>query len=224
MNIQKATYWDNRALEYGDDHKMANLRLVAQSDIVLALKEADADCVLDLGGGAGHLAVAIKQEMPGTRIIVVDSSEEMLTLARAALGAFEGATTLLSDMTSLAAIESGSIGAVVSTFALHHLTDESKRVALREARRVIRNGGALIVADEIFSNRTLIANPAAQMRRVAEVFYPTLTFEQVRQKLSGLLEYPTGIEEMSAFVSAAGFAAVWTTYNDIAALCVARAI
>ena len=143
----------------------------------------------------------------------------MLKLARETLSTFTVVTTLAADMKDLSAVGDQTVDMYVSTFALHHLTNPEKLTALREARRILKPHGAIAIADEVISNRQLPADPGALLRRVAEMFYPSSSFEEVESTLRDLKEYPTGLEEMNDICSAAGFKIDWIVYCDIAALC-----
>lgn len=216
---QATSYWNDRAITYMADHGTAPVRLLAQKDIVRALRDAKVEHVLDAGGGAGHLAMAIKAEIPNCSLTVVDASSKMVSLARENLKFLDGVVTVIGDLADLSEIQTGSVDAYVSTFALHHLTDCKKAAALLEAKRILKPTGRLVIADEVISDRSLLSDPVALMRRVGEVFYPILTFAEVREKLNGLVEYPTGTEEMNRMLVDTGFDVVWKVYNDISALC-----
>jgi ubiquinone/menaquinone biosynthesis C-methylase UbiE len=99
--------------------------------------------IVDVGCGTGTLAIALAAG--GARVTGVDPDAEVLALARAKPGADavqwrEGGATALP-------LTEASADRVVMSLMLHHLGPEARRAALAEARRVLRQGGRLHVAD-----------------------------------------------------------------------------
>jgi ubiquinone/menaquinone biosynthesis C-methylase UbiE len=87
--------------------------------------------VLDVGCGEGELA----RHLPDGAWVGVDSSQAMLARAPE--------PHVLGDATALP-FPAGSFGSVALLYVLYHLPDP--RVALAEARRVLRHGGLVAVA------------------------------------------------------------------------------
>lgn len=103
--------------------------------------------LLELGAGSGRLAIEIKRAHPEVTIEAVDADASMVartrrnaTRARVALDVRE------ADITRLPAL-GGTFDRVYSTMVFHHLSPAAKRLALAEARRVLRPGGNFVVAD-----------------------------------------------------------------------------
>lgn len=106
--------------------------------------EDDPDDVLDMGCGTGTLAIALAG--PGRpRVTGIDGDAEILEIARAKDGA-QGVEFVQGLANELPFAES-SFDRVVTSLLLHHLDPAVKRAALGEARRVLRPGGRLHVAD-----------------------------------------------------------------------------
>jgi ubiquinone/menaquinone biosynthesis C-methylase UbiE len=111
--------------------------------------------VVDVGCGTGTLAIALARA--GARVTAVDGDDDILRRARAKDGGAEiDWRRGLADALPLAA---GSADAVVCSLLLHHLQPAVKAAALAEARRVLRPGGTLHVADW--------GSPADPLQRVA---------------------------------------------------------
>lgn len=101
--------------------------------------------VVDVGCGTGSFAIALAARAPGIELIGVDGDADVLARASAKPGAErvrwrEGLATALP-------LPDASADAVVMSLLLHHLAPADKRTALGEARRVLRPGGALQIAD-----------------------------------------------------------------------------
>jgi ubiquinone/menaquinone biosynthesis C-methylase UbiE len=105
----------------------------------------DAEVVVDVGCGTATLAIDLAARRPSVRVIGVDGDPQVLRLARAKPGA-ERVELREGDATGLP-LEDDSAAAVVCSLLLHHLPPAAKSAALREARRVLRPGGTLHIAD-----------------------------------------------------------------------------
>lgn len=114
--------------------------------------------VLDLAGGTGRVADALRREggaegdLPVEEMIVVDASAPMLARARD-----RGLPTVRADASRLpfrdgGAEADGDIDAIVIVDAYHHLPDQP--AALAEAARVVAPGGVVVIRD--FDPETLL--------------------------------------------------------------------
>jgi len=103
---------------------------------------------LDVGCGAGHLACELARDVtPGGRIIAVDRSPDSINATKARI-ASEGLQRLVEAQTGEAtalAFPDGSFDFVVATQVYCHVPDVE--CAIREAARVIRKGGRLVVLE-----------------------------------------------------------------------------
>ncbi len=101
--------------------------------------------LVDIGTGAGLLAIAAARRWPGIDVTGVDASKGMLEVARGeagrALGRAAGRPSfILGDAASLP-LPDATADAAVSSFVYQLVPDRGR--ALREAFRVLRPGGAL---------------------------------------------------------------------------------
>lgn len=99
---------------------------------------------LDLGTGTGNLAA--KLIATGAQMAGVDQSPEMLKRCR------DKVPTLETKLGNLMAVPyfDASFDFIVSSFALQHLTEEQKRLALEEMSRVLRSQGRICLTDHMF--------------------------------------------------------------------------
>jgi tRNA (cmo5U34)-methyltransferase len=118
-----------------------------------AFQEAVADAgasiearrVLDLGTGTGETARRVLERHPGARLVGLDASEQLLTIARGVLG--RGPELLLGRLED--PLPAGPFDLVVSALAVHHLDRPGKADLAARVRAVLAPGGALVVGDVI---------------------------------------------------------------------------
>jgi ubiquinone/menaquinone biosynthesis C-methylase UbiE len=110
--------------------------------------------VLDLGAGDALLLATVLDAHPEARGVAVDFSPLMLEQARARLGRFgDRAQTIEADLASPAwsARVGGPFDAVISGFAIHHLTDERKRSLYGEIFALLHAGGTFLNCEHVAS-------------------------------------------------------------------------
>jgi arsenite methyltransferase len=136
--------------------------------------------VLDIGSGPGLLAAELADE--GADVLGVDPSESMLAMARAReipRAAFEP-----GDALSLP-VADASFDAAVSTQVLEYVEDVAG--ALREAHRVLRPGGRLLVLDTDWDSIVWHTADLDRMRRVLAAWDAHLADPHLPRQLPGLL-------------------------------------
>ena len=99
--------------------------------------------VLDIGAGTGTLAALVGERHPGARVTGLDADPAMLARARAKAPRASFDEGLSYELP----YPDASFDRVLSSLFFHHLRPRDKRRTLAEARRVLRPGGELHVAD-----------------------------------------------------------------------------
>lgn len=111
--------------------------------------------VLDIGFGTGTLTTKLYEK--GCEIYGQDFSSQMLTLASAKM---PGAHLYQGDFTKglVEPLASRRYDFIVSTYALHHLTDPQKCVFLRQLLERLNDDGQILIGDIAFETREELEN------------------------------------------------------------------
>ena len=135
-------------------------RRAGERELAEALPD-DVERVLDLGCGDGALIrVALAARPSLAEAVGLDSSEPMLRLANDFFRG-ESYVTLLAHDLSERLPDLGCFDAVISGFAIHHLSHARKRSLLQEVASVLRPGG-------VFANLEVVECATPQLQ---EEFY-----------------------------------------------------
>ena len=114
-----------------------------RADLGAALALLDPDMIVgDLGCGTGSLALALSQHVAAVH--AVDGSAAMLLAARTRL-AGQPNVVLSEGALEALPLADASLDVAVLMLVLHHVAEPSR--VLREARRVLRPGGRLLITD-----------------------------------------------------------------------------
>jgi ubiquinone/menaquinone biosynthesis C-methylase UbiE len=113
--------------------------------IVDAVADVSPKVVVDIGCGTGALSIPVAERLPKARVVGVDGDPEVLDLARSKPGA--EAVEWIEGLAGALPMKDGEADVVLTSLVLHHLPPATKRELLADARRVLRPGGRLIVAD-----------------------------------------------------------------------------
>lgn len=131
--------WDSAAVIY--DAAITPALADAHRAVVRTLDAAAGDAVLDLGCGTGRVAELVVSETSATVAAAVDLSPRMVAHARRRLA---GRVPVVAEMDAQSlAFPDASFDAVVASFSLMFCPDPA--AALREARRVLRPAGRLVM-------------------------------------------------------------------------------
>lgn len=115
--------------------------LIAQSQL------DDGMQVLDLASGTGTLSIMIKQQIPGLDLTGIDGDPKVIEIAKSKSKKANVRIAYDQGMATCLPYADASFDRVFSTLFFHHLTRESKCLALGEAYRVLKPGGQLHIAD-----------------------------------------------------------------------------
>jgi ubiquinone/menaquinone biosynthesis C-methylase UbiE len=101
--------------------------------------------IIDTACGSGHMLTMYRDLYnPQRPLVGMDLSPRMISIARERLGS--NADLFVGDMRELKQVESCSAAALLNWYAVHHLSIEGLRQAIKEWYRVLVTGGQLWVA------------------------------------------------------------------------------
>ncbi|GIO12332.1 hypothetical protein J19TS2_18870 [Cohnella xylanilytica] len=114
---------------------------------------------LDIGTGTGNLAGLFLEK--GVQMAGIDQSKEMLRRCRSKFPSME---TKLGNFLAIPYLDH-SFDFAASSYALHHLDEEQKPLALAEIRRVLKPHGTICIADLMFENEDARGRYLERLRR-----------------------------------------------------------
>ncbi len=164
------------------------------------LREAGARLVLDVATGSGDLARAVRDGVPGARVVGVDFCAPMLAEARK-----RGLDDLLvADGLDLP-FAADSFDAITIGYGLRNMADWAG--ALREFARVLKPGGLLVVLDFSLPRHRLLRGPYRfYLHRILPRIAGTLAGNREAYAYLGdsIERFPSG-EAMMALLGRNGF-------------------
>ena len=165
-----------------------------QDQVARATAGLQASSILDLGVGAGETARRVLEIHPGTRLLGLDSSPEMLRGAAQALPS-DRVTLLDHDLGD--PLPDQSFDLVISALAVHHLQGERKAKLFLDIARHLQPGGRFVMGDVVIPD-----NPADALIENEDGY-----------------DFPSTIDDQMSWMNEAGFSpeVVWTC-KDLAVL------
>lgn len=134
------------------DSKESRIRDTAaeSANIMRAICLSPGNSILDMGAGTGGFAVIAAEKC--ARVYAVDPSPLMLSCARKKAESKSIKNIEFVQGGFLTYRHKGApLDAIVTQFALHHLPDFWKLIALKNMREMLKSGGKLYLADAVYS-------------------------------------------------------------------------
>lgn len=105
--------------------------------------------VLELGTGSGNLATRLTNYR---ELTCVDISEKMMELAKHKLSHANNVEYTISDLLQFFDVTDKTFDCIVSTYAIHHLTEDEKMFLFEKIYFHLNAGGSFICGDVMFEN------------------------------------------------------------------------
>lgn len=145
--------FDKQAADYDNNIKMHGYRFNVHQDYEKALSKVvekvqlqSGSVCLDIGVGTGNLGARFLSN--NVKVIGVDQSEKMLQICK---GKHVDIETRKGHFLALPLMDN-YVDSIVSSYALHHLTDGEKIMALNEMNRVLKDDAQICIVDLMFLN------------------------------------------------------------------------
>lgn len=150
--------------------------------------------VLDLGAGTGNLSARLGRFR---ELVCVDVSRKMIEIGKKKLQGMDGVVWVEDDLLHFAGSTDRDFDTVLSTYAIHHLTDQEKTSLFEQLWNRVRPGGKMVFGDLMFADGTA----------------RTTLLERYRTEAPGLLadleeEFPWDLEASTRALRKTGFR-VW---------------
>ena len=126
--------------------RVAGIRALHQRAVSLA-DVAPGQEVVDVGCGTANLALAVLAAEPRARVTGLDPDRAALRRAARKARRRGVALTLVQGYADRLPAEDASLDHVVSSLALHHVDDDGRTAFAHDARRALRPGGKVTIAD-----------------------------------------------------------------------------
>jgi len=187
---EMAEGYSNQLVNEYHDHRLAVINSLIPDDIYHAGKS-----IFDFGcGDALHFEQFARK---GCRITGCDVSIEMIALAKQRLSKMSLSPDVVSigGVRELADLESNSLDGILSFNVLAYLTDEEEDLFYKQAFRLIRPGGYLIVthSNELFDMYSMNLYTAEFLSRYL------VTDDRLRALLPTLFTNSAGTEKISTY-------------------------
>ena len=124
---------------------------------LLEFLPAKVERFLDIGSGGGHLLNLVRSKHPAARCVALDFSPAMLEELGKQFATDANITIVAHDLSNQLP-DLGSFDAIVSSFAIHHVTHERKRTLYAEIFSLLKPGG-------VFLNLEHVASPTPSLHR-----------------------------------------------------------
>ncbi len=193
-------YLDSKiAGEYDKEHQSFRNFKAEAEDILEKLKITEEDVVLDFGCGTGGIALNLTPFCK--KVICVDLSSEMLDILESK-AIKQNITNIETHINGFLTYhhEGDKVDKIVSKFALHHLPDFWKSIALLKMANTLKTGGKLYLSDVVFTfepsdHESSIKGMIEDMRDMASDSMVDETITHIKEEFStydwvieGLLE------------------------------------
>ena len=144
------------------------------SEIVQKSMPRAADLVLDIGTGTGNLAVKFLEK--GCQVIGLDPSTKLLRIAEKKVEKWGEQFDIRICENPFLEIPffDNTFDVVASTYSIHHITDDAKRLAIVEMKRVMKPDGKIVIGDVMFTDSEDKARALSEYSDMEDEYQPTL--------------------------------------------------
>ena len=141
--------WDRRVKKWHSHVTSAAAFAQVLDRLILLSTPEPTDACVDLGAGTGFVTTALAPMVSSVMAVDISTAMTMSLAERAARDGLQNVSTEVSDLSEFQ-LPVASVDLVVSSYALHHLSDADKRALVARVAQWLRPGGRLVIADMMF--------------------------------------------------------------------------
>jgi tRNA (cmo5U34)-methyltransferase len=169
----------------------------------LHFKTSSTPKILDLGAGTGIFSQFVLEKYPQADITLLDFSEQMLSVARERFKDIKNISFQVADMMGFEPQQ--KYDAVISSLAIHHLSDEDKQKLFKKIHSILNDGGVFVNAEQVKGKTDYIHSFYTQ-RRHDRLDHSALSKESVEASYErNKLDKCTSVSQQLAWLKEAGF-------------------
>ncbi len=158
MNKWRSVYDSEEMIQrYEQRLKIIGIRVDERDDAAIRMipyKEHESFRILDLGSGTGRFTLKLRERYPNAEIVCLDGSKKMLQVAKSRFKASSSKSNSVisfvhKDFGNTSWIENFSrkFDVIVSTGAIHHVSDIRKKQLFSEVNNLLNDKGYFINGD-----------------------------------------------------------------------------
>lgn len=217
---------------YDQRLQIIGIRAEERDDVVLRMiphGASDAFRILDLGAGMGRFTTKLRERFSRSQIVCVDGSERMLEAAkRRLLHEVPNVVFICADFghASWVTEVTGTFDVVVSTGAIHHVSDPRKKQLFAELYQLLHDGGYFVNGDLVKSNYPVLTTKYYDdvwahyiQQKTRDVLGIRRDLGEVRRRMYAALkqegDQPAAVDDQLRWLREVGFSVadcVWQYY------------
>lgn len=209
-------YWNERSERFENEFHRCPTRVKVINRVISLAEPCEGEVMLDLGTGTGRV---ISENMTSLKsldkIFGVDIAPDMLEIAGQRLEMLgiknvELREGLLQDIP----MDDSCVDFVTSSLAMHHISDVEKKEAIREFKRVLKNGGRVVIADQMNCFDTPVTEKEIE-KAVVSTFFPDEEINFSLEKASDHKEFTCSKDQYCDYFREEGFKVEFEKINDV---------
>jgi len=209
LNPDFARNWDAGA-DVGNPTRALQLDLVRS---LVAAEYRSGTTILDLGAGSGQVEALLLAARPDARIVAVDASPAMLSIAKERLVQAGGSVTFVEGdfaEPDRIALPQRDYGIALLLQTLHHVPHDRKQRVLSMLTGVLSPGGLLILVDRLSLEDPALRSVHGSMWEWLErrsTIKSGWSAADLFRRIAGKQDHTEGLEAHLALLREAGFTA-----------------